>query len=159
MKITLLHLNKEEILKNKDLIVNSLIEIENTSYNEGLKEHEIKYELIENPVSEFIIAIDKENSDKIVGYLDFWITFDSATVFKITVLDTYRKLGIGTMLINKSLEILKENEVLYYTLEVRESNTNAINLYKKCGFKEIVKKDKYYKDGEDAIYMVKGIYE
>ena len=37
-------------------------------------------------------------------------------------------------------------------LEVRESNISAINLYSKCGFKEINRRKNYY-DGEDAIIM------
>ena len=55
------------------------------------------------------------------------------------------------------IEDLKENEVLFSTLEVRTSNENAIKLYKKFGYEKITIKEKYYKDGEDAIYMVRGI--
>jgi ribosomal-protein-alanine N-acetyltransferase len=41
------------------------------------------------------------------------------------------------------------------TLEVRVSNKPATELYLKNGYKIVVVKSKYYKDGEDAIYMVK----
>ena len=43
------------------------------------------------------------------------------------------------------------------TLEVRVSNTPAINLYKKLGFIVVTTKKQYYSDGEDAYYMVKGV--
>ena len=43
------------------------------------------------------------------------------------------------------------------TLEVRVSNYKAINFYKKHGFSTILTKEKYYENGEDAYYMMKGI--
>ena len=39
-------------------------------------------------------------------------------------------------------------------LEVRVSNTPAINLYKKFGFKIVRRIPYYYRDGEDAYVMV-----
>ena len=45
----------------------------------------------------------------------------------------------------------------FFTLEVRASNTAAIALYTKVGFEKVTVKTGYYKDGEDAIYMVKGL--
>ena len=48
---------------------------------------------------------------------------------------------------------IEENFIETMTLEVRESNTKAINLYKKLGFKELRKKPGYYKDGETALYL------
>ena len=57
----------------------------------------------------------------------------------------------------KMICILKENEVVVSTLEVRSHNQSAINLYLKHGyFKEIVKPH-YYTNGDDAIYMIKGV--
>ena len=60
---------------------------------------------------------------------------------------------ILTGLVNKG-----NGEVLYLTLEVRKSNIFAIKLYESLKFERIVVKEKYYKNGEDAIYMVRGIY-
>ena len=40
-------------------------------------------------------------------------------------------------------------------LEVRSSNTPAINLYKKAGFTNLSVRKKYYDDGEDAVVMAK----
>ena len=48
-----------------------------------------------------------------------------------------------------------EDIVENVTLEVRESNQAAINLYKKNGYEEVVIKKHYYSNGENAIYMVK----
>ena len=48
-----------------------------------------------------------------------------------------------------------ENVVETVTLEVRESNLKAINLYTKNGYERVIVKPKYYSNGEDALYMVK----
>lgn len=138
--------NKEDI--------DILLDIENTSYNEILSKENLLYELNENPVSTILIYF-KDNIP--MGYIDYWITFDSSTIFKITTKDIYRNKGIASKLIEEMIKDLKMQDVLYSTLEVRKDNLNAIKLYKKYNYNEITIKSHYYKDGSDAIYMVKGI--
>ena len=41
------------------------------------------------------------------------------------------------------------------TLEVKASNTKALNFYYKNGFTKIDVRKKYYKDGEDALVLMK----
>jgi ribosomal-protein-alanine N-acetyltransferase len=79
-------------------------------------------------------------------------------VVSIGVLPDYRRLGIGSELMNRAMETLKNiykcSEVY---LEVRVSNEAAINFYDRLGFKidRVIKH--YYKDGEDAYVMSKGL--
>ncbi|MDE5729312.1 MAG: GNAT family N-acetyltransferase [Clostridia bacterium] len=40
-------------------------------------------------------------------------------------------------------------------LEVRVSNSNAMKLYLKNGFKGVYARTRYYSDGEDGLVMVK----
>ncbi len=131
-----------------------LYEIDKDDDKEVLKLKDIEYEVNENPVSKILVIKD---NDKIVGYLDYWITFDSSTIFKIIIKKEYRNRGLASLLLEKMIEDLKENEVLYSTLEVRISNESALKLYKKFNFEKISIKEHYYSDGEDAIYMVRGI--
>ncbi|MBR5750441.1 MAG: ribosomal protein S18-alanine N-acetyltransferase, partial [Bacilli bacterium] len=117
---------------------------------------QVVYEWKENPVANLYSAtID----DEVVGYIDFFITFDSASVARVCVANEYRRNGIAKALIEKMVEVCKKQAepVENITLEVRESNEAAIELYKKNGFKTITKKKLYYSDGEDAIYMVRCI--
>lgn len=133
----------------------SLEECEESFQKEKILKKDLEYEIYENPVSKILLY--KENNE-VLGYLDFWITFDSSTIFKIIVKDEYRNKGIAKKLLEESFKMLKKEKVLYMTLEVRKSNLYAIKLYESCEFKKVTVKEKYYKDGEDAIYMVKGIY-
>ena len=133
----------------------AIYEIEKTSTYEKMSEEELKYELNENPVAFFFLLVN--NNDEIIAYIDFWITFDSSTIFKIVTKENERNKGYAKKLLTYVIEFLKTKDVLYLTLEVRKSNIYAIKLYESLEFKKIVEKPKYYKDGEDAIYMVRGI--
>ena len=132
-------------------------EIEQSCFKDPYPKKHLEYEFFENPVN--VILVAEENS-KIVGFIDFMITFNSATIVQIAVIPEYRKQKIATMLLKemensfpKDIEDVVEN----VTLEVRKTNEPAINLYKKDGYEIIVEKKHYYPDGEDAIYMVKRI--
>ena len=132
-------------------------EIEQSCFKDPYPKKHLEYEFFENPVN--VILVAEENS-KIVGFIDFMITFNSATIVQIAVIPEYRKQKIATMLLKemensfpKDIEDVVEN----VTLEVRKTNKSAINLYKKGGYEIIVEKKHYYPDGEDAIYMVKRI--
>jgi len=70
----------------------------------------------------------------------------------------YRKQHLGTELLNKMIEHLKNeyNEIVEtITLEVRTHNQAAIAFYEKHGFEGVLIKPAYYSNGEDALYMVR----
>ena len=117
---------------------------------------QVRYEIVENPTSNILLAVD-DDLKLVYGFIDFWITFDSATICQIAVKKEYQNQGVASMLLNESYKILKANDVIFYTLEVREHNTNAINLYLKHGFTKVTIKEQYYENGENAIYMLKGL--
>lgn len=99
-----------------------------------------------------------EKDGVILGYMGMWRVLDECHITNVAVLPEYRKMGIASMLINKMVEICKCSEITTMTLEVRESNFPAINLYEKFGFIPTGKRPKYYmKPVEDAIIMWKKI--
>lgn len=128
-------------------------EIEDESFHKPFTLEELTYEIKENPFSKYILCLI---DGKIIGFINFWITFDSATINQIATKKEYRNKGIATNLLEYAETLLKKENVEFFTLEVRESNVAAINLYLKFGFIKISVKKGYYDDGEDAIYMVKG---
>jgi len=71
----------------------------------------------------------------------------------IAVLPQGRRKGIAQALVNAAIEGMRFYKVNQCYLEVRVTNTVAINLYKKLGF-EITKTIRgYYSDGEFAYEM------
>jgi ribosomal-protein-alanine N-acetyltransferase len=131
----------------------TLVELDEEAFNNPYGEKNLAYELIENPVSNTLIY---EVDHFAIGYIIFWITFDSATIVRIGVKPSERKCGIATALLKKAQKIMKREGVEFLTLEVRKSNETAISFYKKNGFIYIATKRAYYDDGEDALYMMKG---
>ena len=129
----------------KELEINDLNEV-----NKLLKE--LNYELDNEAFKNTFLKVLIYKEDIIKGVLVYQDLYDILTVDYIVVLEDSRKKGIATKLL-KSMENKHKNAV-NTTLEVRKSNNNAINFYKKNGFKEAAIRKNYYKD-EDAILMIK----
>ena len=53
------------------------------------------------------------------------------------------------------IELVKMSNVPNISLEVREHNLKAQSLYKKYGFEFSHKREKYYKDSENALVLIK----
>ena len=146
---------KTNIRKAKISDLEAIKEIEDESFINPFSKEDLLYEISQNPVSNFLVL---EKDGLVVGFLDYWVTFDSATIDQIAVKKSERNQGFAKILLEKSINDLKElGEVSFFTLEVRASNEPAINLYKSFDFQKVTIKEKYYDDGEDAIYMIKGL--
>ena len=147
---------KIRLMKDEDVL--AVTSLEMASFTEAWPEKEIRYELHENPVAKLYVALLGE---EVVGYLDFMITFDSATINRIAVNGAYRQQGIAQALLDKMVEVCRKQEDLveFITLEVRSSNAAAIALYLKNGWKQVTVKKNYYTNGEDAIYMIRSILQ
>ena len=93
---------------------------------------------------------------EILGYAGLQIVLDEGYVTNIAVTKTARGKGIGHSLVNALLSLGKQNGLAFISLEVRETNTPAISLYKKCGFLNVGKRKKFYTNpAEDAIILTK----
>ena len=134
--------------------IDGLYEIEAKHFSHPWTKEQFLYEISENEFSTILVA---EEEDKIVGFLVYWILFDNAQICNICVRDEYRKKGIASDLFDIAENAFQMHECFSITLEVRVSNEPAINLYKKRGFSTVCVKKGYYKDGEDAYYMMKGV--
>lgn len=134
--------------------VDRLVEIENKYFPNPWTKAQFLYEIKENEFSTILVCEDEGN---IVGFLVYWILFDNAQICNICVIDEYRKKGVATTLFEMAEKEFAKNECFSVTLEVRVSNVPAISLYEKRGFSKICVKKGYYKDGEDAYYMMKGV--
>ena len=132
-------------------------EIEKNCFVDPYPRQQLEYEFSGNPLNKIIVAVD---DDKIVGFIDFMITFNSATIIQVAVIEEYRKQGIASNLLEEMEKSFPKNIddiVESITLEVRKSNVPAIYLYKKNGYEFVVEKKHYYSDGEDALYLVKRV--
>ncbi len=116
----------------------------------------------------FYVAVDANG--KIVGYVMSRAEYGQGFVvpgfvtkghiISIAVLPEYRRRGIGSSLLQRAMESLRDkyrcSEVY---LEVRVSNTPAIKLYEKHGFRVVKRLPNYYIDGEDAYLMARSLLD
>ncbi|MHA1793572.1 MAG: GNAT family N-acetyltransferase [Promethearchaeota archaeon] len=72
----------------------------------------------------------------------------------IAVLKEFQGKRVGSSLLVEGLKQVSKYGVDLFVLEVRKSNQVAINLYNKLLFKVKKELPRYYRDGEDAYYMV-----
>ena len=141
-----------------ELDIDELLLLENECFKDPFKREDLLYELKDNPVNVMIGAFDSGN---LVGFIDYMITFNSSTIVQIAVTSSYRKNGIAQDLLRRMEQSFPkdiDDVVETITLEVREGNTPARNLYKKDGYEEVVLKKNYYRNGENAVYMVKRLF-
>ncbi|MEM3408445.1 MAG: ribosomal protein S18-alanine N-acetyltransferase [Candidatus Micrarchaeia archaeon] len=135
-----------QIFKWED--IGEIIKIERESFEKDIWDKEEFMKFFETCKDSFLVA--KEN-EKIIGYIILeMIEPKKGYIRSIAVKKEKRKKGVARNLIEY---IIKKFEIKELSLHVRAGN-NAINFYKKLGFKEIERLNGVYHDGEDAIYMV-----
>lgn len=101
-----------------------------------------------------VARLSHDNKSTIGGYMIFWIIADEAHLHNIAVKKEFRRQGLAHGFMNIMREISKQAGVKSQTLEVRESNAGAINLYRRCGFVVKGRRPLYYTDThEDALIM------
>lgn len=103
------------------------------------KQQKLLIDLQEHPTAE-VLLLKYENS-----YAGMATTFINYSTFKlkpymyihdVVVLDKYRGLGLGKALIQELISISEKRGYCKLTLEVREDNPAAQQVYKSLGFEE-----------------------
>jgi len=98
-------------------------------------------------------AFDEETGE-LIGYLIVSRYVDAWHVMNIAVDPNVRRAGVATALLIRLFELTSGDGRRGYTLEVRVSNTGAINLYERLGFQPRGIRRGYYTDNrEDALIM------
>ena len=140
-----------EIIKADEQLVVELTSFSNRFFDEKWSEASFSSEIKKPNSAVFCAYCD----NKIVGVACVENQFGDGYLHNIAVADDYRQQGIARQLMNKCREFLQTNDVEKIFLEVRTSNTNAVNLYKKCGFETVcVRKGFYANPTEDGYSMV-----
>ncbi|NLM79844.1 MAG: ribosomal protein S18-alanine N-acetyltransferase [Clostridiales bacterium] len=108
-------------------------------------------EELQNPLAVFFVAEDVE-TERSLGYIGMHHILDEGLIANIVVHPGYRRMGIGTRLVNEVIEYAKKHDIRRLTLEVRASNAPAIALYENMGFKkEGVRRGFYDSPKEDGL--------
>jgi [ribosomal protein S18]-alanine N-acetyltransferase len=100
------------------------------------------------------ICLGAFEGDRLVGYTINSRYVDAWHVMNVAVDPEWHHRGIATALLTRLFELTEADAQRGYTLEVRVSNQDAIDLYEKLGFESRGVRRGYYTDNrEDALVM------
>ena len=101
-----------------------------------------------------VIKIDIEGKTLIAAYIIFWLVAGEVHLHNLAVKNEFRRQGLAYSMMKLMHHIGAQVGMTRQTLEVRESNHVAINLYRKCGFVVEGTRPHYYTDThENALVM------
>jgi ribosomal-protein-alanine N-acetyltransferase len=140
------------IEKMKTTDVDDVIRIEESAYGEHHWSKESFLNEVKNELAHYYSLITSDG--KLAGYAGSWHILEEAHITTIAVAPEYRRKKFAEALLKRIIDDCYEEKIKYITLEVRKSNTPAINLYSKYGFTSFGTRKGYYQDNnEDALIM------
>ena len=125
-------------IKKED--IKKVVYLEETFLGETLGEEMIESELGSNVTKFYVATLNEE----VVGYIGRYEFLGEVEILNFVVEEIHQRKGIGQLLFNQVEQDVQNLNKM--TLEVRESNTKAINFYLKNGFKQISVRKHYYKN-------------
>lgn len=132
--------------------IDEVFEIEALIHPEHHWSKDSFYNELENNLASYFCVRDENN--KILSFIGMWRIFEEAHITTLGVHPDYRGLQLAQILLVQAIELCYKEMIKYITLEVRESNVQAISLYEKFLFESIGMRKNYYQDnGENAIIM------
>ncbi|WP_196591236.1 ribosomal protein S18-alanine N-acetyltransferase [Pectinatus frisingensis] len=103
----------------------------------------------------YLLAVDcSTDIEVVIGYIGVWLIFGEGHITNVALMPHYQGRGIASAMIKKIIMIIRSMGINSMTLEVRPSNSKALRLYQKFGFKSVGRRPHYYLDNnEDAEIM------
>lgn len=135
-----------------------VLEIEKEAFPTPWSQYAFKCEIEDNGFAYYLVVTPAEDISNVVGYGGMWIIIDEAHITNVAVATAYRGHHAGRLLMKGLCQLALSKGAVKMTLEVRESNEIAQNLYKQMGFAPSGIRPGYYADNqEDAIIMWKDL--
>lgn len=92
---------------------------------------------------------------RLAGYICYWLIVGEMQILNVATAPEFRRQGVGDRLLQHAFDACAAQGLERAWLEVRTGNRAAIALYQKYGFVADAVRKGYYRDGEDALLMVK----
>ena len=138
--------------------VRAVMRIESLSFTTSWPPSAFQSELHDNKLAHYFVGrAGDPQSGQIVAYGGIWVILEDSHVTTIAVHPDWRGKKYGEQLLVRLLREAIERGASWITLEARESNVVAQNLYRKYGFVTVSTRRAYYSDnGENAVVMWAG---
>src|SRR5579884_1481800 len=137
-----------------DADVKEVVRIEQQSFTTQWPSNAFYQEMHDNKLAHYFVG---RADGRVVAYGGIWVILEDSHVTTIAVHPHYRGRKFGEIMLLRLLDEAMERGASWMTLEVRESNTVAQNLYRKYGFTTVSTRKGYYSDNnENALVMWAG---
>jgi ribosomal-protein-alanine N-acetyltransferase len=131
----------------------SVLEIERLSFPHPWHESTFRGEIQHRPIS-FPLVVVHTILNRVIGYVIFWLIGEDVQINNIAIHPDFRGMGVGEHVMRQVIEQVRFQGASLITLEVRPSNTAALALYRKLGFKLMgIRKGYYTIPPEDALVL------
>ncbi len=132
----------------------ALLDLENICFKEeNFHKKQLEYLLFRARSIVLVATIDGNIVGSIITLLRNDISH--ARIYSLNVHPSYRRMGIASLLMNTVENSLKEKKFKNISLEVGVNNKAARSLYESKGFSVDKILKKYYKNGDDALHLIK----
>lgn len=137
--------------------LNAVLEVQNACDLAAGWSHRDYENLASDPRGLILVAeSDDPFHAKILGFSVFYQLGEEAELWNIAVAPRFRRQGVAKSLLRETLRRLSNNGAKRILLEVRGSNTAAIELYHSLGFTLLARRrDYYYNPREDALVLTR----
>src|SRR5436190_3423023 len=143
-----------EIAPMKVSDLDDIMDIERTAFRAPWS-RQVFVEELERDWAHVDVLRHREKGAPVIAFVNYWLVRDEVHVLNVATHPEQRRLGHAARLLEHVIAFAHREKCRYVTLEVRRSNTPAIRLYKKYGFRPVGIRPNYYvEDNEDAIVML-----
>ncbi len=139
----------------------AVVAIESQSFEQPWKRRALEGERTNPGALAFVLkASERAAQSDVAAYIFLRRQMDEVHIMKLAVAPKLRRQGLATRLVAQALAEARREGGRRAVLEVRPSNTAAIGLYTRLGFRIIGARKRYYGPaGEDALVMAKNLKE
>ena len=132
--------------------IDAVVTLENESFSNPWPRDTLVWELTNSDVTRVYLLRDAE--DRAIAFCITWIIFDELHINTLAVGSAHRRQGLATFLLKEVMADAARDGARRATLEVRESNTAALELYARLGFRVTARRRDYYTNPvEDALIL------
>lgn len=111
-------------------------------------------ELAERPRRSYVVAVEDDRPEQVLGYAGLDHAGEVADVMTIAVAPDAQSRGVGATLLGWLVTRARACGAAYLMLEVRADNEPARRLYDRFGFRQLHVRRRYYQPGNvDALIL------
>ena len=101
------------------------------------------------------LGIIELETKKILGLCSAWLVIEELHITFIAINPLHKRKGLGRFLLSDLIKRSQSLQTNHILLEVKENNEPAKAFYKSMGFKTVGNRTNFYKDGSDALILIK----